>query len=238
MRRSALTVALVSLCGLAVASVVTQGGSPVPPQAVSAAGSTATPEQAQRQMAMDDAVADAVVAAVGRQFGGSRTRVELDGVSVQPESIRDRAVEGHGRLQLASDGSWIPFRFEALYDTETTAVSAPRLVLGEGRRGNEVDSDSDIARALAQRVDSALAEEFAQQPFDLVIDRVATQRAGDSLVHVRGTGSVDFGPDGATPTQIDALYDPAEGRWLRVSYELGPEGDWTDPAGIPRLASF
>lgn len=236
MRRSVLTVALVSLCGLAVASVVTQG-TPVPASLVATSAESAPQSRAEGDQAMDAAIATAVIAAVGRQFGEGRVEVKLDSVSVQPASIRDRTVGGHGRLQLGRDASWIPFRFEALYDTESTAVSYPRLVLGEAQRGNEVASDSDIARALATRVDTALTEEFAQQPFDLVIDRVATQPAGERLVQVRGSGTVDFGAEGATAAHIDALYDPVEGRWLRVSYELGTTANWA-PAERPALASF
>ncbi|MFC0677929.1 hypothetical protein ACFFGH_08760 [Lysobacter korlensis] len=236
MRRSVLTAALVSLCGLAVASVVTQG-TPVPASLISATAEQTPQSRAEGDQAMDDAIATAVIAAVGRQFGEGDVEVKLDSVSVQPESIRDRTVGGHGRLQLGKDASWIPFRFEALYDTESTAVSAPRLVLGEAQRGNEVASDSDIARALASRVDTELSAEFAQQPFNLVIDRVATQPAGQRLVQVRGSGTVDFGSDGSTAAQIDALYDPVDARWLRVSYELGPTADW-DAAQRPALASF
>jgi hypothetical protein len=234
MRRSVLTVALVSLCGLAVASVVTRGGMAIPTLAVEAA-ETAPESRIEGDQAMDGAIATAVIAAVGRQFDEARVEVKLDSVSVQPASIQDRAVDGHGRLQLGKDRAWIPFRFEALYDTESTAVSSPRLVLGESRPGSEVTSDSDIARTLAARVDTALHEEFSQQPFDLVIDRVVTQDAGERLVQVRGTGTVDFGPEGATATRIDALYDPVEARWLRVDYELGPTANWAD-AGHPSLA--
>lgn len=232
MHRSVLTLALVSLCGLAVASAVTQRG-PV------LSGFAVEPPQSRIEgdRAMDSAIAAAVIAGISRQFGENRVEVRLDTVDVQPASIRDRAVGGHGRLKLGQDRAWVPFQFEALYDTESTAVSQPRLVLGEARRGSEVESDSDIALALADRIDAALHEEFSQQPFDLVIDRVVTQGAGDRLVQVRGSGTVDFGPEGATATQIDALYDPAEARWLRVSYELGPSSNREAEAQWPSLAA-
>lgn len=238
MRRSILTVALVSLCGLAVASVMTRGGMPAMPALAVEAAASQPESRIEGDRAMDGAVATAVIAAVGRQFGESRVEVRLDSVSVRPASIRDRAVDGLGRLRLGNDRSWIPFRFEALYDTDSTAVSAPRLVLGETQPGSEAAPDSDIARTLTARVDTALHEEFSQQPFDLVIDRVVTQHAGDRLVHVRGTGTVDFGPEGATAARIDALYDPAKARWLRVSYELGPTANWTEAQGPALAAHF
>lgn len=227
MRRSVLTVALVSLCGLAVASVVTGGAavSALNVQAVEAAPET----RIEGDEAMDSAIATAVIAAVARQFDEAQVEVRLDRVSVQPASIQDRAVGGYGRLQIGQDKAWIPFRFEALYDTDSTAVSDPRLVLGESDPGREVAAESDIARTLATRVHSALDDEFSGQPFDLVVDRVVTQEAGERLVQVRGMGTVDFGPEGATAARIDALYDPVEARWLRVSYELGPTANWDTP---------
>lgn len=232
MRRSVLTLALVSLCGLAVASVVTQRGAAFQAVAVEPPHSRIEGDQA-----LDGAVAAAVIAGVSRQFGESRVEVRLDSVGVQPASIRDRVVGGHGRLKLGRERAWIPFRFEALYDTESTAVSHPRLVLGEASPGNEIASDSEIARALTERVGTALNDEFSQQAFDLVIDRVVAQDVGDRLVQVRGSGTVDFGPDGATAAQIDALYDPAESRWLHVTYELGPTANWDGHAGSPALAA-
>lgn len=233
MRRSILTLSLVSLCGLAVASAVGQGS-----DALRSFAADAPQSRMEGVQAMDGAVAAAVIAGVGRQFGESRVEVRLDSVDVRPASVRDRVVDGHGRLKLGRDRAWIPFEFEALYDTETTAVSHPRLVLGQARAGSEVDADSDIARALADRVDRALHEEFAQQPFALVIDRVVTQGAGERLVQVQGTGTVDFGPDGATEAQIEALYDPVEARWLRVSYELGPGANRETVEGPALAANF
>ncbi|GHA73108.1 hypothetical protein [Cognatilysobacter bugurensis] len=225
MRRSVLTIALASLCGLAVASAVSQVPD-IGPSLVAKATEGAPSTRMEGDQAMDDAVATAVIAAIDRQFGEDRVAVRLDRLAVKPASIRDRTVDGFGRIQLGTDAAWIPFRFEALYDTENTAVSYPRLVLGETQPGNELGTDSDIARALATRVDRALGEEFEQQPFELVIDRVATSPAGQRLVQVRGTGTVDFGADGATAAHIDALYDPVEARWLRVEYELGPTANW------------
>lgn len=230
MRRSILTVALASLCGLAVASAISHR-SGAAPSAGEGMVEPAPTSRVEGDLAVEGAVATAVIAAIERQFGEDRIEVRLDQVAVNPASIRDRSVDGHGRLQLGHERAWIPFRFEALYDTESAIVSHPRLVLGEARPGNEVGRDSDIAQALAQRVDRALGDEFAQQPFALVIDRVATSRAGERLVQVRGTGTVDFGAEGATAARIDALYDPIEARWLRVDYELGASADWDVDAG-------
>lgn len=227
MRRPALTLALASLCSLAVASVVSQNVSGV---SAPAALTNAAPASGidQDRIGIDRKVATAVADAVERQFAGSDVRVELEDVALQPASIRDRSVGGYGRVRLGGTGSWIPFRFEALYDTETARVSAPRLALGEQNQRRESVAGDDLSAALAGRVEQELRDEFSQQPFDLLIDRVITQGAGDGIVHVRGLGTVDFGDEGSTQTRIDALYDSANDRWLRVSYELGGDDDWSE----------
>ena len=225
MRRPVLTLALASLCGLAVASAVSHQD----PAAASLQAESGT-EFAVAALApdagIDPAIAAAVASAVGRQFSGHAAEVELQSVALEPASLRDRSVEGYGRVRLGASGYLIPFRFEAIYDTDTAAVSPPRLALGESDGGQEVAAGSDLAASLGGRVDRDLREEFSQQPFELMIDRVVTQPAGDGIVHVRGSGTVDFGAEGSTQTRIDALYDAADGRWLRVSYELGGDEDW------------
>lgn len=235
MRRSVLTLALVSLCSLSVASVVAQGPLIAVPLVASAGTSAAEHEAGARSI--DDAVATAVIAAVTRQFSEQNVAVKLDSVQLQPASLRDRTVGGYGRLRMGQDASWIPFRFEALYDTESAAVSHPRLALGQAQGSSEIAVDSDLGSALTREARSALSAEFSQQPFDLVVDRVVTQVAGDRLVQVRGSGTVDFGPEGSTAAQIDALYDPAEGRWLRLEYQLGTESAW-DTASAPLAANL
>lgn len=235
MRRSVLTLALVSLCGFSVASVVAQNSRANAPLLPMAGMSVDTVDATAEKI--DDAVATAVIAAVAGQFAEHDVAVKLDMVQMQVASIQDRTVGGYGQLRMGNDASWIPFRFEALYDTRSAAVSQPRLMLGESHGGEYVAAQADLGAALKLQVNRALRAEFSQQPFDLVVDRVVTQVAGDRLVHVRGTGSVDFGAEGSTATQIDALYDPAEGKWLRVDYELGDATAWADTA-IPTVATL
>ena len=190
--------------------------------------------RAEGDMAMDGAVAAAVIGAVSGEFGERRVEVKLDSVSVQPASLRDRDVSGHGRILIGendtSDAShWIPIQFKALYDTQTASVSRPTLVLGDGAAAaDEVSLDSPLAVELGARVDAALAEEFAQQPAQMVVDRITTTAAGTRYLRVEALGTADFASEGTTAAQVNALYDRKTGQWLRVAYELGTTSNWGD----------
>src|SRR5690606_3473378 len=114
--------------------------------------------------AMDAAVAASVIGAISIQFDERKVAVKLDAVAVQPASVRDRAVSGEGRLQIGNDTSWIPFRFDVLYDTRTAGVSYPAITLGAAEEAHEVALDAPLAVELGLRADRALDAEFAQQP--------------------------------------------------------------------------
>lgn len=184
-------------------------------------------------MAMDSAVAAAVIGAVSRQFGERRIEVKLDSVSVKPASLRDRSVSGEGRILIgdsdaAEPKSWIPIQFAALYDTRTASVSRPALVIGDGSAASDkLALDAPLAVELGTRVDAALAKEFAQQPAQMIVDRITTTPAGPRYLRVAALGTADFAAEGTTAAQIDALYDRQTGQWVRVTYELGTTSNWS-----------
>lgn len=178
--------------------------------------------------AMDAAVAAAVIGAVSQQFGETQVAVKLDKVAVDPASLLDRTVSGDGRLQIGSDLEWVPFQFAALYDTVGTSVSYPQLKIGGDGSAQSVAGNSKIAKGLATKVDAALRSEFPQQPVEMVMERVTTSAVGTRYLRVQGTGTADFGVEGTTAAQVEALYDHTNGRWLRVDYELGTTSNWAD----------
>lgn len=234
MRRSALTLALAVVCGLTMSTVVAQGEPGIKTVVIRAQSFDQQPESRREGgEAMDSAVAAAVIGAVARQFGEREVGVKLDTVAVLPASVRDRDVSGSGRLQIGDDETWIPFRFTALYDTAGTSVSHPHLVIGDVEGGKTVAANSEIAVALSGEVDAALKDEFAQQTARLVMDQVIISNAGARYLRVQGIGTVDFGVEGATAAQIEALYDRRSGQWLRVDYELGTTANWADIPTFP-----
>lgn len=187
--------------------------------------------------ALDAALAAALVGAIASQFdmAADEVGIKLDQVAVEPASLRDRNVSGEGRLRIGDD-SWIAFRFQALYDTHAASVSYPYLVLDDADAGRPLDPHSHIARTLDSHVDRSLAQEFAQQPVDLVIDRVTSAPAGERYLTVHALGTADFDGEGSTAAQVRALYDRQEGEWVRIDYELGATANWAEVAQ-PAIAS-
>lgn len=244
-RFTPLAFALLSAAGLLTTAIAAQRSTaPGSPAAAAAqqveihgrAIGPAAQSRAEGDLAMDDAVAAAVIGAVSSQFGERRVEVKLDTVSVQPASLRDRNVSGHGRILIgesnaADDSRWIPIEFNALYDTRNASVSYPALVFGEaGSTADELALDAPLAVALGARIDAALAREFAQQPAQMVLDRVTTSPAGARYLRVEAMGTADFASEGTTAAQVEALYDPRTGEWIRLAYELGTTSNWGDEA--------
>ena len=178
---------------------------------------------------VDDAVAAAVIGSISRQFDAGDVVVQLGSVAILPASIQDRRVSGDGRLQIGGDNEWIPFRFDATYDTASAEATYPQLTLGGDAGG--VAADSALAASLDRQVATALRAEFQNQPVRWTQGEVEASSIG-RYMRVQGQGIADFGDDGATPAQVQGLYDSVAKRWIRLHYELGPAAS---DAGIASL---
>ena len=234
MHRPAPAFALLTAIVIAVTAMGSQNVAADTPMTIRAQSLDARPaSRIEGDEAMDGAVAAAVIGAVSQQFGDTRVAVKLDAVAVDAASVRDRTVSGDGRLQIGDDVEWIPFQFAALYDTVGTKVSYPQLKIGGSPGTRSIASNSKMAKALATKVDAALRVEFQEQPVELVLERVVTSDVGTRYLQVKGMGTADFGEEGATAAQVDALYDRTTRQWLRVSYELGTTSNWDDRPSVP-----
>lgn len=233
-----LALAVLGAAGLLLGTIATQNsamaGAGAGDQVEVRGVAISTPHsRVEGDMAMDSAVAAAVIGAVSRQFGERRIEVKLDSVSVQPASLRDRSVSGQGRILIGDSGrtdarNWIPIQFAALYDTRTASVSHPALVIGDGATTPEnLALDAPLALELGSRIDAVLAEEFTQQPAQMIVDRITTTPTGSQYLRVAALGTADFAAEGTTAAQIDALYDRRTGEWVRVTYELGTTSNWS-----------
>lgn len=210
-----LTVIL-QLCPGALLAATTQASNPAPKPAVvgSAVGGTE---------AINGAVAGVLIAALGEQFGGRPVSIMLDRVSVQPASIRDRAVSGEGRARIDGDQDWIGFRFSTLYDVTFNSAAYPDITLGGIASGErDIPNDTALVRELDDRVVERLGQEFSGQVVRLQLDRITTVEAGSRYLRINANGIADFGAEGTSPARIEALYDRRGKAWLRVNYELGP----------------
>ncbi|MEO6264689.1 MAG: hypothetical protein ABIO58_07005, partial [Luteimonas sp.] len=206
-------------CGLIASAVAASG--PATEAIVGKSLDLAPESRMEGNQAIDDATAAALIGAISSQFGERTVQVKLDKVDVAPAGIIQRDIHGVGRLLIGNDDAWIPFRFDALYDTEQASVSYPDLTLGGDEAGQPVSADSAMARQLTAEVDRRLREEFAQQPARIALDTVRLVQAGKRYVRLEASGTADFGREGATAAGVQALYDVRSGDWLRVSYELG-----------------
>jgi hypothetical protein len=182
----------------------------------------ATPEsRVEGDRAIDAAIAASLIGAVSSEFDQRAVEVKLDQVEVAPAGLVQRDVRGSGRLMIGKDADWIPFRFAALYDSELSSVDYPALILGAGEPGQPVATDARVAQRLSNEVDRRLGLEFAGQSVRFALDSVRLSPAGKHYQRLDANGIADFGVEGSTATDIQALYDPRSGEWLRVSYELG-----------------
>jgi hypothetical protein len=224
MRRFPFAFVLLAGTCLASAHATQQVGKPAVRKPIAALASDRSPESpAEGREALDGAVAGVVVGALTEQFGGRTVSVKLDKVDVLPSSVRDRIVSGEGRLQIEGDEDWIGFRFSTLYDTDVGNASYPDIVLGGVANGErEVPNDTSLVRQLDDTVVTRLGKEFANQSVRLQLDRITTVEAGKRYLRISAIGIADFGRDGSTPAQVEALYDRRDSTWLRVNYELGP----------------
>lgn len=226
-----LVLSLATTLSLAAGSMAAHGrstGTPLLARAVEAPQA-----RAEGAETVDDVVAAAVIGSIGRQFDTNDVTVQLGEMDVVPLSVRDRELQGAGRLRIDGDAQWIPFRFAALYDTEMAEVTYPRLELGGDEATDAVDPR--VAQGLRAQVAQALAAEFAGQPVAWT-PGVTTMSGGDArFVRVSGTGLADFGAEGRVDAQVDALFDRRTGRWLRVSYELGPSESAMEPGAVASL---
>lgn len=195
-----------------------------PAKAISAnAGGDRAESPGEGREAIDGAVAGVLVGALTEQFGGRTVAIKLDKVSVLPSSIRDRIVSGTGRLQIGADQEWIGFRFSTLYDTDIGNASYPDITLGGVTSDeHEIPNDATLVSQLDDNVVGRLGSEFANQNVRLQLDRIVTVEAGTRYLRISASGIADFGRDGTTPAQVEALYDRRDRAWLRVNYELGP----------------
>ncbi len=228
MRRTLLSTATLLGCALIASAVAAPGPGTEhsTPQAIVGKSLDLAPQsRMEGNQAIDDATAAALIGAISGQFGERAVEVKLDKVEVTPAGIIQRDLYGTGRLLIGKDGTWIPFRFTALYDTEQASVGSPDLILGGDHSGEATLADSTMTRKLTAEVDRRLHQEFAQQPAHIALDTVHIVPAGNRYLRLQANGTAQFGREGATEAGVRALYDVRTGSWLQVSYELGTASD-------------
>ena len=189
--------------------------------------------------AADSALAGALVGIVVTELSvGDPIQLKLETVHMEAVSPRDRKVTGTGLLKLAGDDEWMPFRYRALYDTQTQTATWGRITLGTDDEGGETVATGDASlTTLARTAAERMRQEFPQQAVTLDIASAHRFPAGRYQRYL-AQGATRF--DGQDPVQarIEGLYDPINDRWLRVGYELGDTAYWAFTDGTAAGASL
>jgi hypothetical protein len=213
---------LALLLGVAtVGAVAAQGNLPllVEGKGNARAADAALTVDAQAQQVMDAATAAALIGALQTRFKGQDVELQLGSVRSERASLRDLALQGEARIRIDQASSWLPIRFDALYDTSTQTVESPAIVLG-ATLANARPASALPLKGLQARVGEAMNDEFASQQvaFSLADARVVGDDGTRLVVHGGGVASFD-GSDRVSVT-VQALYDRGTGRWIDPQYAL------------------
>ena len=186
-----------------------------------AANATTAPIAAQAPSRAE--VDAAMLSAVRAEFPMRDVRVRLASSAIDDDATpAQRGVSARGRVLLDGSDRWIPFQATALYDVQSATATATSLELAAPDQSVNL-VDAGLAEDLKVRASRKLHQEFANQPADLVFDRVQVRKAGDYLA-LLADGQADFGAEGKADATVRALYDPRNGQWLRLDYDLGDGG--------------
>lgn len=224
---STLITASAALISHAEATTAAEGARPVMAVQAKPIRETANPmSRAEGREAADSALAGALVGIAVEQFEGERIELTLETVDMEAVSPRDRKVTGIGLLKVGNDVEWLPFRYRALYDTETQTAGWASITLGNHDAGGEAVALEDATlQTLSAATGEKMRREFPQQ--NVALDWSTAQRLSSGRYQrYLAQGAARFDAQDPTLVQVEGLYDPVRNRWLRVSYELGDTAHW------------
>lgn len=182
--------------------------------------------RAEGREAADAAIAGALVGIATEQFSGEKIEIKLDSVDMRAISPRDRDVTGTGQLKIGGEEEWLPFRYRALYDTDTQTAGVAGITLGSHDSGGKsIEAGNALVTSLRDDARQRLLREFPQQRVALELDRAQSIPSG-RYQRILAGGSARFDNQPATQVQVEGLYDPRAKRWLRIAYELGDAANW------------
>jgi len=176
-------------------------------------------EDARAQQAIDAATAAALIGALQSRFEGYDVQLRLGDVRSTRVSLRDMSLHGEASMRLGNTESWLPIRFDALYDTTDQAVLSPNIVLG-ATLATAQSADSLPLKALQARVDQAMGSEYASNKVDFSLaDARVVGDDGVRLV-VQADGVARFDGEERVAVTLQALYDRNSKRWVDPQYAL------------------
>lgn len=183
---------------------------------------TPSPPGVAAQGSLEDAVASVVVVALTDQFDGKPISVNIDSYDVQVSGARERMVSGQGTVGVEGSGASITFNYRTVYDVLSSNAGYPAITISRfGAREHSVPNDATLIGELDERIASTLSKELGGKRVWLQFDSIQSFESDARYVRIRASGLADFGPDGSTPTRVEALYDRGQDTWLQMNYELG-----------------
>ncbi len=226
MPRTSLAIAVLISCGLGATAIAAQIPAKPAKPVVIVAKSLDKSEARQAVtavgvQAINDATAAAVIGALQTRFPERDVEFKMGAIQSRRVSLRDIALDGAGQIRLEGTDSWMPIRFDALFDSDTQTVGSPSIIITR-TLNTASDAGVDIAR-LDKAVDRKLDAEFQSQA--VTFDLGAVSLIGGDKRHavVDGNGIADFGAEGQAEVTLQGVYDRTEQRWLSVDYQLGGE---------------
>ena len=185
------------------------------PQAVP----VALPTDVRAQQAIDAATAAALIGALQTRFEGQPVELKLGDVISERVSLRDLALNGEASIRFNGAQTWLPIRFQALYDTTAQTVESPNIILGASLAQAKPAADLPLTKLQAQ-VDAAMGSEFLSQDVEFRLGQARVVGDDGGRLVVQGNGIARFDNDEQAPVAVRALYDTRSGRWLDAQYDF------------------
>lgn len=178
----------------------------------------------QAQETIDEATAAALIGALKVRFDDRDFELRLGDARSERVSLRDIALQGEAKIRFADAATWLPLRYEALYDTSTTVVESPHITLGAELAGPGSDASRLPLSGLQSALDAALDAEYQSNRVDVALGQARIVDDDGIRYIVQATGQAVFDGDDEVPMTVRALYDRKAGRWLDPQYDFDETG--------------
>jgi hypothetical protein len=176
---------------------------------------------AEKDVALRDVTAAAVVESLRSRFAGSDIEFKFDSFDSRQLSQRDLQLRGAGQFRIQGGVAWLPILYSASYDTATGSMQIPDITFSAQPAGGRQASID--AAALDAMVGRQLSEEFATQAVEFNLGTVKMVAGDQRYAMVDGVGVASFAGEGAATVSVQAVLDRVTGKWLGVSYALGSD---------------
>lgn len=175
------------------------------------------------QQAIDEATAAALIGALQTRFEGERIELRLGSTRSERVSLRDIALAGEAQIRFGDGASWLPVRFEALYDTSAMVVESPHITLGAGSAKARPAASLPLAR-LHTQIDGAIAAEYPSNSVEVSLGAARVLDDDGRRYLVQADAMARFDGQDDVPMRVRALYDRKTGRWLDPQYDFDDAG--------------